>query len=58
MKKTGRAIVSHEAPLTGGFGAEIAASIQVNSMSINTYIYYLLFIMIFQNIFRKNVFFI
>lgn len=28
VKKTGRAIVSHEAPLTGGFGSEIAASIQ------------------------------
>uniref|UniRef100_A0A0A9XMT4 2-oxoisovalerate dehydrogenase subunit beta, mitochondrial n=1 Tax=Lygus hesperus TaxID=30085 RepID=A0A0A9XMT4_LYGHE len=28
--KTGRVIVAHEAPLTGGFGAEIAASIQEN----------------------------
>merc|ERR1712037_47607 len=25
MRKTGRCIVSHEAPYTGGFGAEIAA---------------------------------
>lgn len=58
MKKTGRAIVSHEAPLTGGFGAEIAASIQVTSISIIIFITYLLFITVFQNIFRKNVFFI
>lgn len=28
VKKTGRAIISHEAPLTGGFGAEIAATLQ------------------------------
>ena len=29
VKKTGRCIVTHEAPLTNGFGAELASSIQV-----------------------------
>lgn len=28
MKKTGRLVVAHEAPLTGGFGGEIAATVQ------------------------------
>jgi pyruvate dehydrogenase E1 component beta subunit len=32
VKKTGRAVVVHEAPRTCGFGAEIAASIQERAM--------------------------
>jgi 2-oxoisovalerate dehydrogenase E1 component beta subunit len=29
VRKTGRLIVSHEAPVTGGFAGEIAATVQV-----------------------------
>jgi pyruvate dehydrogenase E1 component beta subunit len=32
VEKTGRAVVVHEAPLTGGFGGEIAASIQESAL--------------------------
>ena len=28
MNKTGRLVIAHEAPVTGGFGAEIASTIQ------------------------------
>ena len=31
VRKTGRCVVTHEAPLTNGFGSELAASIQVTS---------------------------
>jgi pyruvate dehydrogenase E1 component beta subunit len=32
VKKTGRCIVAHEAPLTGGFGAEIAARVAEHAL--------------------------
>lgn len=32
VDKTGRAVIVHEAPLTGGFGAEVVASIQERSL--------------------------
>jgi 2-oxoisovalerate dehydrogenase E1 component beta subunit len=35
VRKTGRCIVTHEAPLTNGFGAELASSIQVYNFYIN-----------------------
>lgn len=31
-KKTGRVVIAHEAPLTNGFGAEIAATVQVRGI--------------------------
>jgi 2-oxoisovalerate dehydrogenase E1 component beta subunit len=30
VRKTGRLLVSHEAPFTGGFGGEISAAVQEN----------------------------
>jgi 2-oxoisovalerate dehydrogenase E1 component beta subunit len=32
VEKTGRLVIAHEAPLTGGFAAEIAASIQEKAL--------------------------
>ena len=40
MKKTGKCIVTHEAPLTSGFGAELAAAIQVKSRVLFVEIFY------------------
>ena len=34
VKKTGRCIIAHEAPLTSGFGSELAASIQASFLEI------------------------
>jgi pyruvate dehydrogenase E1 component beta subunit len=33
VKRTGKAVVVHEAPLSGGFGAEIVATIQETAFS-------------------------
>ena len=32
--KTGRLLIAHEAPLTGGFAGELAASVQVRRVSL------------------------
>ena len=37
--KTGRLVISHEAPLTAGFGAEIAATVQVLCMYMHVILY-------------------
>lgn len=34
-KKTGRIIIAHEAPMTNGFGAEIAATVQVREFLLS-----------------------
>ena len=35
VQKTGRLVIAHEAPLTGGFGGEIASTIQVQYLIKN-----------------------
>lgn len=32
VSKTGRCVISHEAPITGGFGAELSATIMENCL--------------------------
>lgn len=35
MAKTGRLLISHEAPVTGGFASEISSTVQVSVMNLN-----------------------
>jgi pyruvate/2-oxoglutarate/acetoin dehydrogenase E1 component len=37
IRKTGRCVIAHEAPLTNGFGAELASSIQVANFTIKNF---------------------
>ena len=37
VAKTGRLLIAHEAPITQGFGAEIASTVQVNTVSMCNY---------------------
>ena len=37
--KTGRLVVAHEAPITAGFGAELAATVQVICYILQTNLY-------------------
>lgn len=52
MKKTGRVVVAHEAPLTGGFAAEIAAVIQVSCIPGAEKIVQLCFVFISHHVSR------
>ena len=37
VAKTGRLLIAHEAPITQGFGAEIASTVQVNTVPLCNY---------------------
>ena len=40
VKKTGKCVVSHEAPVTGGFASEIASTIQVRVFSTSFFFFF------------------
>lgn len=51
VSKTGRLLISHEAPITGGVGAEIAATVAVRKRIIHQ----IRNDFVFVSFFRKNV---
>lgn len=51
MVKTGRLLISHEAPVTGGFAAEISTTVQVKTK--HTYSVNVLFAREFDSVLKK-----